>query len=41
MYPHAVAKFSRYFDRLLDRLDLENVRAYQVDLMTQGIWDIL
>jgi len=36
-----VAKFSRYFDRLLDWLDLENVRAYQVDLMTQGIWDIL
>ena len=27
-YVHAVAKFSRYFGRSPDRLDLEDVRAY-------------
>jgi site-specific recombinase XerD len=36
-YLHAVAKFSRYFSRSPDRLDLEDVRAYQVYLVTQGI----
>jgi len=30
-YVHAVAKFSRYFDRSPDRLDLEDVRAFQVE----------
>ena len=36
-YIHAVAKFSRYFGRSPDRLDLEDVRAYQVYLVAQGI----
>jgi integrase/recombinase XerD len=27
-YVHAVAKFSRYFDRSPDRLGLEDVRAF-------------
>ena len=31
-YIHAVAKFSRYFGRSPDRLDIEDVRAYQVYL---------
>ncbi len=38
-YIHAVAKFSRYFERSLDRLGLEDVRAYQVHLISKGIFD--
>jgi site-specific recombinase XerD len=41
-YIHAVAKFSRYFGRLPDRLDIEDVRVYQVYLVSQGIsWPAL
>ena len=41
-YIHAVAKFSRYFGRSPDRLDVEDVRAYQVYLVAQGIsWPAL
>ena len=41
-YIHAVSKFSRYFGRSPDRLDLEDVRAYQVYLVSQGIsWPAL
>jgi integrase/recombinase XerD len=29
-YVHAVAKFSRFFGRSPDQLDLEDVRAFQV-----------
>ena len=36
-YLHAVAKFSRYFDRSPDRLGLEDVRAFQVHLVSIGI----
>jgi site-specific recombinase XerD len=36
-YLHAVAKFSRYFGRSPDRLDIENVRAFQVYLVSRGI----
>jgi site-specific recombinase XerD len=36
-YIHAVAKFSRYFGCSPDRLDIEDVRAYQVYLVAQGI----
>jgi site-specific recombinase XerD len=36
-YIHAVAKFSRYFGRSPDRLDIEDVRSYQVYLVSQGI----
>jgi len=36
-YLHAVTKFSRYFERSPDRLDIEDVRAYQVYLVSQGI----
>ena len=36
-YLHAVAKFSRYFGRSPDQLDLEDVRAYQVQLVARGI----
>jgi site-specific recombinase XerD len=36
-YIHAVAKFSRYFGRSPDRLGLEDVRAYQVHLVSTGI----
>ena len=40
--PHAVAKFSRYFGRSPDRLDLEDVRAFQVHLVANGIsWPAL
>src|SRR5436305_5142608 len=35
-YVHAVAKFSRYFGRSPDRLDLEDVRAFQVHLVANG-----
>ena len=41
-YLHAVAKFSRYFGRSPDRLGIEDVRAYQVYLVAQGIsWPAL
>jgi site-specific recombinase XerD len=41
-YIHAVAKFSRYFGRSPDRLDIEDVRVYQVYLVSQGIsWPAL
>ena len=36
-YVHAVSKFSRYFGRSPDRLGLEDVRAYQVHLVSKGI----
>jgi len=35
-YLHAVAKFSRYFGRSPDQLDLEDVRAYQVQFVARG-----
>ena len=41
-YLHAVAKFSRYFSRSPDRLGLEDVRAFQVHLVSTGIsWPAL
>jgi integrase/recombinase XerD len=41
-YIHAVAKFSRYFGSSPDRLGLEDVRAFQVQLVAQGIsWPAL
>jgi site-specific recombinase XerD len=41
-YLHAVSKFSRYFGRSPERLDVEDVRAYQVYLVAQGIsWPAL
>lgn len=41
-YLHAVAKFSRYFARSPDRLGLEDVRAFQVHLVSTGIsWPAL
>ncbi|MCP4316754.1 MAG: tyrosine-type recombinase/integrase [Hyphomicrobiales bacterium] len=41
-YIHAVKKFSRYFNRSPDRLDLEDVRAFQVHLVSNGIsWPAL
>lgn len=41
-YLHAVTKFSRYFGRSPDRLGLEDVRAFQVYLVSQGIsWPAL
>ncbi len=36
-YVHAVSKFSRYFALSPDRLGLEDVRAYQVHLISKGI----
>jgi site-specific recombinase XerD len=36
-YIHAVAKFSRYFGCSPDRLGLEDVRAFQVHLVSKGI----
>lgn len=36
-YLRAVAKFSRHFGRSPDRLGIEDVRAYQVHLTSQGI----
>ena len=36
-YIHAVARFSQYFGRSPDRLGLEDVRAYQVHLISKGI----
>jgi hypothetical protein len=41
-YVHAVSKFSRYFGRSPDRLELEDVRAFQVHLVSSGIsWPAL
>ena len=41
-YLHAVTKFSRYFGCSPDRLGLEDVRAFQVHLVSQGIsWPAL
>lgn len=41
-YLYAVTKFSRYFGRSPDRLDIEDVRAYQVHLVGRGIsWPAL
>lgn len=41
-YLHAVAKFSRYFGRSPDQLGLEEVRAFQVQLVAGGIsWPAL
>jgi integrase/recombinase XerD len=41
-YLHAGAKFSRYFGRSPDRLDLEDVRAFQVHLVANAIsWPAL
>jgi len=41
-YIYAVTKFSRYFGRSPDRLGLEDVRAFQVYLVPQGIsWPAL
>lgn len=41
-YLHAVTKFSRHFGRSPDRLGLEDVRAFQVYLVSQGIsWPAL
>ena len=34
-YIYAVAKFSRHFGRSPDRLELEDVRAYQLHLIAQ------
>ena len=36
-YLHAVTKFSRHFGRSPDRLGLEDVQAFQVYLVSQGI----
>ena len=36
-YLHAVSKFSQYFGRSPDRLDPEDVRAYQVHLASKGV----
>jgi integrase/recombinase XerD len=36
-YISAVAKFSRFFGRSPDRLDLEDVRTFQVHLVAKGI----
>jgi Phage integrase, N-terminal SAM-like domain len=41
-YLHAVTKFGRYFGRSPDRLGLEDVRAFQVHLVSTGIsWPAL
>ena len=41
-YVHAVAKFSRYFDRSPDQLGLEEIRTYQLHLVAKGIsWPAL
>lgn len=36
-YIHAVSRFSQYFGHSPDRLVLEDVRAYQVHLVSKGI----
>jgi integrase/recombinase XerD len=41
-YVHAVAKFSQFFGRSPDRLDLEDVRTFQVHLVAGGMsWPAL
>ena len=41
-YVHAVAKFGRFFGRSPEKLDLEDVRAFQVHLVAGGIsWPAL
>ena len=41
-YVHAVAKYGRFFGRSPDKLDLEDVRAFQVHLVAGGIsWPAL
>ncbi|MDH0912847.1 tyrosine-type recombinase/integrase [Rhizobium pusense] len=41
-YLHAVTKFSRYFGRSPERLGLEDVRAFQVHLVSSGLsWPAL
>ena len=41
-YVHAVAKFSRHFGRSPERLGLEDVRAFQVHLVSTGVsWPAL
>jgi integrase/recombinase XerD len=41
-YVHAIAKFGRFFGRSPDKLDLEDVRAFQVYLVAGGIsWPAL
>jgi site-specific recombinase XerD len=41
-YVHAVAKFSRFFGHSPDRLGLEDVRAFQIRLVSSGIsWPAL
>ncbi len=41
-YLHAVSKFSRHFGRSPDRLGLEDVRAFQVHLVSTGLsWPAL
>ena len=41
-YVHAVAKFTRFFGRPPDQLDVEDVRALQVHLVASGVsWPAL
>ena len=41
-YISAVSKFSRYFGKSPERLDLEDVRAFQVHLVSTGVsWSSL
>src|SRR5437763_3295532 len=41
-YVYAVAKFGQFFKRSTERLDLEDVRAFQVHLVAGGIsWSAL
>jgi hypothetical protein len=41
-YLHAVTKFSRHFGRSPDRLAMEDVRAFQVHLVSSGLsWPAL
>jgi len=41
-YVHAIAKFGRFFARSFGKLDLEDVRAFQVHLVAGGIsWPAL
>ena len=41
-YISAISKFSRYFGRSPDKLELEDVRAFQVHLVSTGIsWSAL
>ncbi len=41
-YIHAVAKFAKFFKRSPEKLDLEDVRAFQVHLVAGGMsWPAL